>query len=403
MTSLLYYLNINCFSYLINGSCLSWFVRLSLFCSPTEHLINLIFCFTLNQHCLVGIHYYNIMEKLIITTIRDIKYKHKQPSMEEIYYGIKREIDDISMDEFKQVFDEMVNTETIGKLKDRDIYFTIKDLDTTHEEDIIRQVEKYHQHSYINELKSQIDFLKGEIFHKNNIISSLISKISNPSKDLETETRPRNNVVDKREYQQQQQCKQNIVHVLESSEEYKNQINCNKTNISNDKPDKMNIEIIGDSILNGLVDKGLSKDGNSVMVRKYPGSTSRDLKHFAIPSIEKKPSMLIIHAGSNDLTKHVDDTIDNLQFIINKSVRLSPHTKIAISGLIIRKDKKNIENKITELNGAIKKLCDENLLDYISHDNIDVSCLGRKQLHPNRKGNSILAKDFINYIHSTTT
>ena len=34
--------------------------------------------------------------------------------------------------------------------------------------------------------------------------------------------------------------------------------------------------------------------------------------------------------------------------------------------------------------------------------NLDSSCLGQKQLHPNVKGNRILANDFINYIHSVT-
>ena len=151
---------------------------------------------------------------------------------------------------------------------------------------------------------------------------------------------------------------------------------------SKNNADKKNVEIIGDSILNGLVEKGLSKDGNSVKVRNYPGSTSRDLKHFAMPSIEKKPSVLIIHSGSNDLTKHVDDTIENLQFIINKSIKESPHTKIAISGLTVRKDKKNIENKV--------------------HDKFDSSCLGQKLLHANVKGNRILANDYINYLRSIT-
>ena len=242
------------------------------------------------------------------------------------------------------------------------------------------------------------------MFRRITLLSSLISKNSNPPpNDADTENRPRK-VVDTKE-----QGKQNLELLTKKSPEQEENIKqSNKSNgegdhISEENQEKLNVEIIGDSILNGLVDKGLSKNGNSVKVRKYPGSTSRDLKHFAIPSIEKKPSILIIHSGSNDLTKHVDDTIDNMQFIINKTVRLSPQTKIAISGLTTRKDKPNIENKVVKLNDAIKKLCDENLLDFISHDSIDVSCLGRKQLHPNRKGNRNLANDFINYIHSKTT
>ena len=104
------------------------------------------------------------------------------------------------------------------------------------------------------------------------------------------------------------------------------------------------MEIIGDSILNGLVDRGLSKNGN-IKTRKYPGCTTRDLKHHVIPTIEKKPSVIIIHAGTNDLTNDVE-TIANYKYIIEKIKKKSPHTKIAISLLTLRKDRKNIEKMI---------------------------------------------------------
>ena len=113
------------------------------------------------------------MEKLITTAIRDIKYKQNQPSMENIYCGVKRENNDLSMDEFKSVFDEMVDTEKIGKFKDRDSYFIINDSyleRNRHEEDKLQREGIFYRESYINELKHQIDFLKGEVVQKNNII-----------------------------------------------------------------------------------------------------------------------------------------------------------------------------------------------------------------------------------------
>ena len=73
---------------------------------------------------------------------------------------------------------------------------------------------------------------------------------------------------------------------------------------------------------------------------------------------------------------------------------------MAISALITRKDKKDYDNRIVTLNNDIKLLCEENLIDFIKHDNIDESCLGIKKLHLNKKGNAYLANDFINYIKS---
>ena len=46
----------------------------------------------------------------------------------------------------------------------------------------------------------------------------------------------------------------------------------------------------------------------------------------------------------------------------------------------------------------IKAFCDENLLKFLSHENIDCSCLGKGKLHPNKKGKAYLAKNVINCI-----
>ena len=144
------------------------------------------------------------MEKLIITTIRDVKYKQNQPTMEEIYYGVRREKDDLTMDEFKSVFDEMVDTGKIGKVNDRDYYFINHPDRTRYEEDKLQHEGNFYREAYINELKHQIDFLKEELVKKNNIISSLISKISNPLNNVETAIRPRK-IDDKKEQQQENQ------------------------------------------------------------------------------------------------------------------------------------------------------------------------------------------------------
>ena len=89
------------------------------------------------------------------------------------------------------------------------------------------------------------------------------------------------------------------------------------------KKDKNNkIEIIGDSLLNGLNDR---KNGN-VKTRKYPGASTNDMICHAIPTIERKPEIIICHAGTNDLTNKID-TITNCQTIANKIKKKSPHTK----------------------------------------------------------------------------
>ena len=331
------------------------------------------------------------MENLIKTAINDLRVKKKRPSMEEIFNMVKRKDEVITMEEFKDVFDRLYNNNVIGKFADRNSYFitdkpesndnentTVNDNSVKDEEiDLMNLIkrniyeEKLRHQEYVIELRNHIEYLKGEIVSKNHIIYSLITKISNPlPQNFHVETIP---PVSKATEELSNVYTQNNYPTEES----------NYQEESKDVDNMYKVEIIGDSIINGLVDKGLAKNGN-IKTRKYPGCTTKDLKHHVIPTIEKKPSLIIMHAGTNDITNEID-TIPNFKSIIDKIKKKSPHTKIAISSLTLRKDRKNIENKVIKLNDEIKRLCAENLIDFISHDNIDESCLGFKnKLHLNR-------------------
>ena len=74
----------------------------------------------------------------------------------------------------------------------------------------------------------------------------------------------------------------------------------------------LKIEIIGDSHLNALNPKGLSKH-NNIIARNHPGSTTEDLKSYIVPSIQKQRDAIVIHSGSNDISSNDADTIGNLQ------------------------------------------------------------------------------------------
>ena len=58
--------------------------------------------------------------------------------------------------------------------------------------------------------------------------------------------------------------------------------------------------IIGDSILNGIIQERLSRKEHVVKVHNFRGATVDDMKHHVIPLLCKEPSFIIIHAGTND-------------------------------------------------------------------------------------------------------
>ena len=77
-----------------------------------------------------------------------------------------------------------------------------------------------------------------------------------------------------------------------------------KTQVSKAKPEKKShIEIIRDSMLNGIHERGMNKDENiKVKIRIYPGASSIDILEHIKPSLRKAPEQIIIHAGTNDIS-----------------------------------------------------------------------------------------------------
>ena len=65
---------------------------------------------------------------------------------------------------------------------------------------------------------------------------------------------------------------------------------------------KRKVIVVGDSILNGINERRLSKDFK-VRVNNIPGGTSKTVLEKIEELVKCKPSSLIVHAGTSDLTK----------------------------------------------------------------------------------------------------
>ena len=79
----------------------------------------------------------------------------------------------------------------------------------------------------------------------------------------------------------------------------------NSCNGANEQFKKRKIIIIGDSLLNGINQKGLSKN-YSVMVNNIPGGTNDVILDKLDDFL--KPDGLPVHAGTNDITNWVKST-----------------------------------------------------------------------------------------------
>ena len=79
---------------------------------------------------------------------------------------------------------------------------------------------------------------------------------------------------------------------LDHNHKYRNTIN------------KKAVTIIGDSILNCIDQHGSSNESFKVRAKNHPGATTEDICDHLKPEIRKKPDVVIIYAGTNDLTNN---------------------------------------------------------------------------------------------------
>ena len=128
----------------------------------------------------------------------------------------------------------------------------------------------------------------------------------------------------------------------------------------------MSVVIIGDSMLNNINPRGISKYG-IVNIKHFSRSTSESMKDYINPTIRSKPDAMIIHVGTNDINLNIDK-LNNLQTVVASVKKKSAQTKIIISSIIIRQDQRNVEKKINEMNKDLKVFCEENLIEFLSHE-----------------------------------
>ena len=162
---------------------------------------------------------------------------------------------------------------------------------------------------------------------------------------------------------------------------------------------KKDIIIIGDSMLNGINEEGLFDDRYKVKVKNHSGATTEDICDFIKPEVHKKTDIIIVHAGRNDFTNNTK-SFENYKKITDTIKSKLPNCKYAISNVMNRKDKPDIEKKVIEFNSRLSKFCSKNKIDIIGNENLDGSCLSFKKLHLNKKGNSYLANNFLDFLQS---
>ena len=131
-----------------------------------------------------------------------------------------------------------------------------------------------------------------------------------------------------------------------------------------------------------------------IFVNSFPGATVRDMGSYCKPAIDKEPTRLILHCGTNDLRSSKSD-VDISTEIITLAKSIETHgIDVIISGLIARGD--SHEDKRRKTNLILQDMCNEEHISFIDHENIKADKhLNRSQLHLNSYGDEMLERNLV--------
>ena len=135
--------------------------------------------------------------------------------------------------------------------------------------------------------------------------------------------------------------------------------------------------IVGDSIINGVIEERINKKDRPVKVRNFPGATVADMEHYLIP--KNLPSQTVLH----NLLK--------LKALVKDSL---PTCRMFISTPTLHTDDSKAQITVRQLTKHLLQL----KIDTINNNNINVRHLGGKGLHLNQSGSNLLSKNFVNAI-----
>ena len=100
---------------------------------------------------------------------------------------------------------------------------------------------------------------------------------------------------------------------------------------------------------------------NAVNVMKHPGSTTNDIVDFVKPVTQKKPDVIIMHVGTNDLTKGVN-TMSKVRKIVRAIQDVDSTRNILVIkqlgfSSIVQSADKYYSKEIKDTNTRLKSYC----------------------------------------------
>ena len=110
----------------------------------------------------------------------------------------------------------------------------------------------------------------------------------------------------------------------------------------------------------------------------------------------KKPDVIIMHVGRNDLTKGVS-TMPKVRKIVSAIQKMDSIRNIWLSFFsIVQRAYKDYSKEIKDVNTRIKSYCLGKGLIYVDNSNIDKSCLNNRKPYLRKKMHAVTFTEYFN-------
>ena len=276
-------------------------------------------------------------------------------------------------------------------------------------------------HSILSQSKSyddKIQCLEEQIVKQNQKIDQLIETVANNHK-LKIQTTEKCNDENK-ENEDSEKPTKNIEKKLEDQiteirnkhkekyyREHLSKLPTTQTNQQKTTPDenatspektkkvkKKSILVVGDSLLNGIEESKLSKSRH-IRVQPISGGKIEDIRSNLNDLLHADLQHIILHIGTNNaVTETPTEIFNKLLSLKEEIVEKLPSCNIIISNPTKRTD----DVTAHKTNEEVIRLIKSTDINFIDNGNIKEKHLGKRGLHLNARGNSMLAGNLLNAI-----
>ena len=147
-------------------------------------------------------------------------------------------------------------------------------------------------------------------------------------------------------------------------------------------------------MVNGIGESEWSKT-LLIPVQPIPGGKIEDIQQNLRDLLHEDLETVIIHASTNNATTDTPHMIVDKLITLKQNIQRSlPKYRVIISNLIIRTDNTKANYTILKTNRLIKEL----QIQTVDNSNISKNHLGKRGLHLNQEGNTVLVSNLLHVI-----